>query len=170
MNKYCSGALVTSVAVLSLTACSAGITAASPPASSSATSPAAASSPGTATAAGSLSSGTTVHVGGSIGSFPIPSGAKVVENASYGKQIAIILSSISPAKVSAFYTSALPRAGYKITSKSLATLNNGAGAAIAFAGHGYKGTIGAVSGSLASPAASFGGDSKNLVGITLTKQ
>ena len=55
MNKYCSGALVTSVAVLSLTACSAGITAASPPASSPATSPAAASSPGTATAAGSLS-------------------------------------------------------------------------------------------------------------------
>ena len=109
-------------------------------------------------------------MGGSIGSFPIPSGAKVVENASYGKQIAIILSSISPAKVSAFYTSALPRAGYKITSKSLATLNNSAGAAIAFAGHGYKGTIGAVSGSLASPAASFGGDSKNLVGITLTKQ
>ena len=162
MNKYCSGALVTSVAVLSLTACSAGITAASPPASSPATSPAA--------AAGSLSSGTTVHVGGSIGSFPIPSGAKVVENASYGKQIAIILSSISPAKVSAFYTSALPRAGYKITSKSLATLNNGAGAAIAFAGHGYKGTIGAVSGGLASAAAIFGGDSKNMVGITLTEQ
>jgi hypothetical protein len=94
----------------------------------------------------------------------------VVENVSYGKQIAIILSSISPAKVSSFYTSALPRAGYKITSNSLATLNNGAGAAIDFTGHGYKGTIGAVSGGLASPAADFGGDSKNLVGITLTKQ
>src|SRR5439155_769760 len=88
MNKHCSAALVTSVAVLSLTACSARITTASPPGSSPATSPAAASSPGTATAAGS---GTTVHVGGSIDSFPIPSGAKVVESVNYGKQIAIIL-------------------------------------------------------------------------------
>jgi hypothetical protein len=109
-------------------------------------------------------------VGGSIGTFPIPSGARVVENVSYGKQIAVILSSIGPARVSGFYTSALPRAGYTITGNSMTTLNNGAGAAINFTGHGYKGTIGAVSGSLASPAASFGGDSKNLVGITLTRQ
>jgi hypothetical protein len=167
MNKYCSAALVTSVAVLSLTACSARITSASPPGSSPATSPAAASSPGTATSAGS---GTTVHVGGSIGSFPIPSGAKVVESVNYGKQIAIILSSVSPGTVSSFYASALPRAGYTITRDSLATLNNVAGLAIDFAGHGYKGTIGAVSGGLASAAAIFGGDSKNMVGITLTEQ
>jgi hypothetical protein len=94
----------------------------------------------------------------------------VVENVTSGKQIAIILSSVSPAAVSRFYTSMLPKDGYKITNNTLASENNGSGAAIDFHGHGYKGTIGAVS-NLSSPGVSIGGvNSSNFTGITLTRQ
>ena len=97
MNRYRSAALtlVTCAASLLLAACSAGITAAPPTASS----PAASSSHPAASrpASGSSSPGSTVSAG-SI-SFPIPPGAKVVENVTSGKQIAIILSSVSPAAV-----------------------------------------------------------------------
>ncbi len=165
MNTHRSAALVlaTCAAGLSLAACSAGITSSatsSPAASSRAASRSAAASPASG-------SGSAVSVGGSIGSFPIPPKAQVVENATENKQTVIILSSVSPSEVSSFYTVALPRAGYKIASNSLATLNSNTGAAIEFTGHGYKGTIGAVS-NLPTTGVSLGGVStKNFVGITL---
>jgi hypothetical protein len=58
-----------------------------------------------------------------------------------------------------FYGSALPTAGYTITENTNATGADINGTAIEFTGHGYKGTIGAVSGS-----------SGTVVGITLTPQ
>ncbi len=163
MNIYRCAALtaVTCAAALSLAACSAGIT----------TSQAAPSqTPSRSATASPTASGGTVSVGGSIGSFPIPAHAKVVENITEGSQTVILLGSVSPSEVSSFYTSALPRAGYKITMNTLATMNNGTGAAIEFTGHGYKGTISAES-NLASTGVSVGGlNGKNFVGITLTKR
>jgi hypothetical protein len=63
-------------------------------------------------------------VGGSIGRFPIPPGASVVENTADGKQNEAIIGSVSPQKASTFYTSALPRADYKITMNELGTNGN----------------------------------------------
>jgi hypothetical protein len=167
MNRYHPAALtlVTCAASLSLAACSAGITAAAPAASSPAASPShSASRP----AAGSSRSPNTVSVGGSIGRFPIPPGAKVFENATDNKGIVVLLSSVTPAQVYSFYTSALRSAGYKITFNTMATANNNTGAEIEFTGHGYKGTISADS-NLATPGASVSGTpTKNFAGITLT--
>jgi hypothetical protein len=56
--------------------------------------------------------------------------------------------------VSSFYSSVLPKDGYKITMNTLTSENNGTGAAIEFTGHGYKGTIGALS-NLPTQAPSF---------------
>lgn len=156
--------LVTCAAALSLAACSAGITSATtaPPSPSHATSRSAAASPS--------ATGSTVSVGGSIGSFPIPPHAKVAENITEGNETVILLGSVSPSEVSSFYATALPRAGYKITMNTLATANNDTGAVIEFSGHGYKGTIGADS-NMATTGVSVGGlNGKNFVGITLTKK
>jgi hypothetical protein len=169
MNRYRSSVLglLTCAAGLSLAACSAGVTSAS--ATSSLTASASHSATARPSSRSSLS-GSTVRVGGSIGSFPIPSGAEVVENATMGKQTVILLGSVGPSQVSSFYSSVLPQDGYKITMNTLASGNNGTGAAIEFSGHGYKGTIGALS-NLPSPAPSFAGvNGKNFTGITLTRQ
>ena len=169
MNIYRCAALtlVTCAAALSLAACSAGITSATTAPPTQTQTPAPARS---ATASQSAVAGTTVSVGGPIGSFPIPTHAKVVENITEGNETVILLGSVSPSEVSSFYAAALPRAGYKITMNTLATMNNETGAAIEFTGHGYKGTIGADS-NLATTGVSVGGvNGKNFVGITLTKK
>lgn len=157
MNGHRSAALalVAGVAALSAAACSAGITVAGP----AATGPPAASSPVSGV-------GTTVSVGGTIGRFPVPPGATVVENGVDNKKIVIILGSVAPAEVSRFYTSALPQYGYRITTNTMASLGSKTGAEIEFTGHGYKGTIGAVS-DLASPGADPGMLGKDFVGIML---
>lgn len=154
---------VTCAAALSLAACSAGIT------STSQAAPSPSQTPSRSATASPSASGSTVSVGGSLGSFPIPAHAKVVENITEGGQTVILLGSVSPSEVSSFYASALPRAGYKITMNTLATMNNNTGAAIEFTGHGYKGTISAES-NIATTGVSVGGlNGKNFVGITLTK-
>jgi hypothetical protein len=162
MNPYrfMAMTLTSCTACLSLAACSAGITTAStaksrsPATSRTASSPTAFPSHTTSASAGS---GDTVSVDAPIGSFQIPHGAQVIANTSCGKQIIIELGSVTPAQASSFYVSELPRAGYKITGKTL--LNDagnpalpGSEAEIEFTGHGYKGTIAALSnmGALAS--------------------
>jgi hypothetical protein len=144
MNKYRSAALVlvTCAAGLSLAACSAGITTASPATSTSAASRPAAARSSSGTASSSVN---TVALGGSIGSFPIPAGAKVVENISVDKQIEVVIGSVSPQKAASFYSSALPRAGYKITMNGLSSSGNSSTLGIEFTGHGYKGDITAAS-------------------------
>ena len=166
---------------LSLAACSAGITSASAPASSPASSPAAASSTAgaassTAGAAsssgapaasspaagaagsagtGSTVSGSTVSVGGSIGDFPIPSGAVGAVDATSGGVIDVVLSGVAPDALDSFYTTALPQAGYTITSNTTGNALGISGASIQFTGHGYKGDI---------------GDANGTIGITFTPQ
>ncbi len=143
-------ALVAGAATLSLTACSAGITTASSAgsassASSPATSPAAPtlSASAAASSPGPAPSASTVEVTGQLGYFPVPAGAKVADNVVLDQQVIIIFSMITPAQVLAFYTSALPRAGYKITGSEMVSEAGGT-AAIEFSGRGFTGEIAAV--------------------------
>lgn len=131
-------------ASLSLAACTAGITTASPTTSRSHTvnrtgSPHSHTSPPASTLA------TTVRVHAPIGSFPIPQGARVAYNISCAKQINIAVSPVTPAQSSTFYSAALLRAGYKIGGNITSSdPNTGAPQGlteIEFTGHGYTGNI-----------------------------
>jgi hypothetical protein len=154
MNSYrCAAvALATCAAALSLAACSAGVTTAGPPAAPSrgtSAATAAATTSGRASASPTASkppaSGTMIQVSGAIGRFPVPTGAKVAENISSSQETVVIFGSISPAKVSAFYAQALPKAGYTITGNSVLTESGNVVAAIQFSGHGFKGNIDSLS-------------------------
>jgi hypothetical protein len=165
MYRYRSAALALAAcaAGLSLAACSAGITTAPPAPGPTSSRPAT-----SATASSNLdSSGGTVSVGGSIGNFPIPSGAKVVEKINIDKQIEIVIGSVSPQKASSFYASALPQAGYKVTLNGLSSSGNSTALGIQFTGHGYKGIISAASN---VPGASLPSTGKDFLAILLTKQ
>lgn len=173
--------LTTCAASLSLAACSAGITTANPQSSPSTVASragtSAAASPSLATSA-SAGAGSTVRVDAPIGSFPIPHGAQVVANMPCGKQVLIELGSVTPAQASAFYTAALPQAGYQITDNTLnSDPNTGAPQGMAeftFTGHGYTGLIiamanlGAEASADPSVASLPGSIAKNAVEISLT--
>jgi len=110
-----------------------------------------------------------LSVSDSLGAFPVPAGAGVAENVTDSGQTFVILSSITPEQASSFYLAVLPRRGFRITSNALVGGDNGGAGSttfIEFSGHGYKGTIGALS-NLPSPAPSFPGGDKNLVEILL---
>lgn len=157
MNTYTRIALAAAIcaASLSLTACSAGITTASPAATSTPAASRAGSSPAappshspspspTATVAGGTGgTGGTVRVNSPIGSFPIPKGATVQLNDSCRKQVALMLGPVAPSRAMAFYATALPRAGYKITGN----LSSGSGSTgmmeVDITGHGYTGDVAA---------------------------
>jgi hypothetical protein len=145
MSNYRSAALAAAACAASLTvaACTAGITtAANSPATSA---PAPTRSASVAAAASSAaSSGRMIAISGSL-SFPVPAGAKVGENIADSKEDVVIFGSVIPAKVSSFYATALPRAGYVISANSVISQGGGTVAFIQFTGHGYKGTIDALS-------------------------
>jgi hypothetical protein len=181
MKAYCrvAMAVTTCAAGVSLAACTAGVTTASPAASrSSATSPTASSPAATsATSPASTSSANTLRVDAPIGSFPVPPAAQVLLNSTCDKQIIIELGSVTPAQASSFYTAALPKAGYKVTSNSLLAETGtlpGSAATIEFTGRGYKGTIaalanlGALSSTGPSPVPVPSSVAKNFVTIELT--
>jgi hypothetical protein len=148
MNKYRSAALALTAcaASLSVAACTAG----TPSASSSATSPAAT---GSATSSkppvisspvpttGPPIAGTMLTIKGKIGSFPVPKAAKVGENMSGGSSLLVVFGLVPPADVARFYATALPQAGYTVTSNSLVSQGGQNGAIVAFTGHGFKGNI-----------------------------
>lgn len=172
-------------AALSLAACSGGITtptaASSSPASSPAASPTAASSASATTPPASSTTGTsgatspgtgsgssgTVSVGGSLGTFPIPSGATVVDNGTDGANIEIVLTGVTPQEVDTFYTATLPSAGYTITENSSASDATVSGLTIKFTGHGYEGDIGAASGISIAGVSGLSGED---IGIELIPQ
>ena len=109
------------------------------------------------TTASPASAGSTVSVSGPIGRFPLPPGAQLINDGTDNGHYDIVFGSVSPSEASRFYTTALPRAGYTITSNS---------SAAGFTGHGYNGQIGALS-SFRISGISFGA---NTVEITLTPQ
>lgn len=149
MNKYRSAAfgLAACAAVVTLAACSAGASTTSSAATSAAASSRSASASASARASspGRTVSAGTVAVGGSIGTFPIPAGADIAENVSISHGIDVIFSLITPAKVSSFYATALPRSGYVISGNELVSVSGGTEVLIQFSGHGYKGDIAALS-------------------------
>jgi hypothetical protein len=152
MSNYRSAALALASCAASLTvaACTAGITTATPPATSPAApsrsaSVAAATSASRAAPARPAAAGRMIAVSGSIGTFPVPAGAKVAENVANGQQVIILFNSVTPANVSSFYATALPRAGYAISGNSVISEGGGTEAIIEFSGRGYKGNIAAVS-------------------------
>jgi len=148
MNKHRPIALVLAscAAGLSVAACSAG----TPSASSSTSSPAAT---GSATSSkppvisspvpttGPPIAGIMLTVKGKIGSFPVPKAAKVGENMSGGSSLLVVFGLVAPADVARFYATALPQAGYSVTSNSLVSQGGQNGAIVAFTGHGFKGNI-----------------------------
>ncbi|HUN33539.1 MAG TPA: hypothetical protein VMU95_16130 [Trebonia sp.] len=181
MNTYrrMAMAMMTGAAGLSLAACSAGITTARPGTSPS---PVASHTGSPTTAPASHSApprqrpAATVSLDAAIPSFPIPPGSSMVENFSCPKQIYVMVSPVTPPESSAFYSTALPKAGYKIE----ADLSTGTGTAqatteIQFSGHGSEGWIFTVAdsaaGASANPSVAFGslpGDmTKNVEGIVI---
>ena len=108
----------------------------------------------------------TVSASGPIGSFPVPPGARLINDGTDNGRYDIVFASVSPSEAARFYTTALPRAGYTITNNSSATGESFSGTGIWFTGHGYNGQIGALS-SFHIPGVSLGG---NTVEITLTPQ
>ena len=146
-------ALAAGAACLSLAACSAGITTTSSASADAASSRSAAAVASSASAAAMASAsasasraaaGRMIKLDGLSVSFPVPTGAKVIENMAMnvdGKQTAIFFTLVTPAKVASFYTAALPRDGYKVTTNSLLSQTGSTVAFIQFSGHGIKGTI-----------------------------
>ena len=169
MTSYRSAALALAAcaASLSVAACTAGITTASSPTTSA---PAPTRSASVAAAASSpAAAGRMIAINGSIGSFPVPAGAKVVENVSLGKQAIVVFSSVTPAHVASFYTTALSQAGYVISSNTLTTESGVTVAFITFSGHGYKGNVDALSKAPDSGASAPPGyPAKNVTTITVT--
>jgi ABC-type phosphate transport system substrate-binding protein len=166
MNKYRSTALALAccAASVSVAACTAGITTASSPTTSAPAPTQSASVP--AAASSRAPSGRMIKVTGSVGSFPVPAGAKVTENIAIDqKDTVVAFGSVTPANVSSFYATALPRAGYTISGNSVVNQSGGTVAFIFFSGHGYKGDIGALSKAPAS-VASAGLGTKNVTTIT----
>ena len=144
MNTYRSAAvaLTACAASLSLTACSAGTTTAST-ATTSPASPSSSSASAKASASPALAS-RTIHVGGEVGSFPVPAGAHVVEKVASSQETVIIFNKITPAKVSAFYARVLQQDGFRVTTNSVVSQSGATAAIIQFTGHGLTGNIDAL--------------------------
>jgi hypothetical protein len=140
MYRLAAATLTTCAASLSLAACAAGSTTTS----TTTTSPAATSrsaAAATASASSSALAGRMLKVSGEVGSFPVPAGAKVVQNIGTSQETIVIFGVVTPAKVSSFYAQALPRAGYTVTANSVITQSGNTVAYIQFTGHGIKGNI-----------------------------
>ena len=151
MNKYRSAALAAAAAAsLTVAACSSGTPTASSAASSSSASglPVSSSAPPTT---GAPIAGRMLTIQGTLGSFPVPASAKIGENMSGGQSAIVVFGLVVPADVARFYATALPQAGYTVTTNSLVSRGPQNGAVIAFTGHGYKGNIESVN-QVAGPA------------------
>ncbi|HEX4087333.1 MAG TPA: hypothetical protein VHZ33_01390 [Trebonia sp.] len=182
MSSYRRPTLALAACAALLTAgCSAGITSASPPkapATPASHHPAShhPAPPATHTAAPSPSpslAASSASVPG-LGSFPIPAGAQVAANFACGKGDAIEAGPVTPAAAAAFYTVALPAAGYTMTTNTLGSVaGSGRIETVIFTGHGYSGVIIAManvssagSGAASAPALS-GSLSHNVLEIIL---
>jgi hypothetical protein len=150
MNTYRPIALVLAscAAGLSVAACSAGTPSASSSTSSPAATGSATSSPSRppvisspAPTTGPPIAGSMLTIKGKIGSFPVPKAALVGENMSGGSSLLVVFGKVAPPDVARFYATALPQAGYTVTSNSLVSQGGQSGAIIQFTGHGFKGNI-----------------------------
>lgn len=172
MNKYCSAtlALAAGAATLAVAACSAGTSSAgsssTPAATGTGTAVPVSSAPVPTT--GAPIAGSTVAVKGKLGSFPIPKAAKVGENLSGGSSLILIFGMVAPADVARFYATALPQAGFTITSNSLVSQGGQHGAIVVFTGKGYKGNIESVAQFPGASVAGIGATNVTTVEISAT--
>jgi hypothetical protein len=164
MNKYRSSAaaLAACAASLSLAACAGTMTT-----STATTSPAAPSRTSASVSASLAVASRMIQVSGEVGSFPVPAGAKVVQNIGSSQETVVIFRMITPAKVSSFYAQALPRAGYTVTANSVITQSGNTVAYIQFTGHGVKGNIDGLSKFTDSTVSVPGLGHKNVTTISL---
>jgi hypothetical protein len=170
MYRSAAATLTTCAASLSLAACAAGSTTPSTATTSpAATSRSAAAAAATASASSSASAlaGRMLKVSGEVGSFPVPAGAKVVQNIGTSQETIVIFGVVTPAKVSSFYAQALPRAGYTVTANSVITQSGNTVAYIQFTGHGVKGNIDGLSKDTDSTVSLPGLGRKNVTTISL---
>jgi len=106
---------------------------------------------------------------GALGAFPVPAKANVGENMSGGTSVILVFGSITPVDVARFYATALPQAGYTVTTNSLVSNKAGQnGALIQFTGHGYKGNIESVNQVSGPSIAGLSGDNVTTVVISST--
>lgn len=107
-----------------------------------------------------------ITVKGKIGSFPVPAAAKVGENLSGASSLLVVFGLVVPADVARFYVTALPQAGFTVTSSSLVSQGGQNGAIIQFTGHGFKGNIESVA---QFPGASVAGiGAKNVTTVIMS--
>jgi hypothetical protein len=174
MNKYRSTALVLAAcaAGLSVAACSAGTpSASSSTASSSASSPASSSPSAVPVVSSAVPTsgppiaGKMITVKGKIGSFPVPAAAKVGENLSGASSLLVVFGLVAPADVARFYATALPQAGFTVTSNSLVSQGGQNGAIVQFTGHGFKGNIESVA---QFPGTSIAGLTTNVTTVVMS--
>jgi hypothetical protein len=177
MTSYRRAAFALATCAAGLTAaCSAGITSAGPskaPTTLASHHPASPSSHAAAPPPSPSPTAGTASVAG-LGSFPIPAGAQVATNLACGKGDIIEAGPVTPAAAAAFYTSALPKAGYVITENTLGSVPGTGGIeTVIFTGHRYSGVIiamanlsSAASGAPSAPAMS-GSLTHNVLEITL---
>jgi hypothetical protein len=166
MYRLAAAALTACAASLSLAACTAGTTTTSTATTSpAATSRSAAAAPSSASALASR----MLKVSGEVGSFPVPAGAKVVQNIGTSQETIVIFGTVTPAKVSSFYA-ALPRAGYTVTANSVITQSGNTVAYIQFTGHGVKGNIDGLAKDTDSTVSLPGLGHRNVTTISLMPQ
>ena len=174
MNKYRSTALVLAAcaAGLSVAACSAGTPSASSSTASSSASPPASSSPSAVPVVSSAVptsgppiAGKMITVKGKIGSFPVPAAARVGENLSGASSLLVVFGLVAPADVARFYATALPQAGFTVTSNSLVSQGGQNGAIVQFTGHGFKGNIESVA---QFPGTSIAGLTTNVTTVVMS--
>jgi hypothetical protein len=170
MNKFRSAtlALVACAASLSLAACSAGTPTASSSSTPTATGTTVPVSSAPVPTTGAPISGRMLTIQGALGTFPIPAAAKVGENMGGGPSVIVVFGSIVPADVARFYATALPQAGYTVTTNSLVSKGGQNGAVVVFTGHGYKGTIESVN-QVAGPSVAGLGQNVTTIIISPTK-
>jgi hypothetical protein len=167
IHRSAALALTTCAASLTVAACTAGVTTA-PPAATSPAAPSRSASVAAANSASPAASGRMISISASIDRFPVPAGAKVAENVAESQQVIVMFNSVAPAKVSSFYATALPRAGYKISGNSLISEGGGTEAIIQFSGHGFKGNIATLSHFSGAGVAVAGLGTKNVSTIELS--
>jgi len=149
MKKYRSAALALTAcaASLSVAACSAGTPSSSSSTAASSASASRSAAPVVSAAvptSGPAIAGRTLQINGKVGSFPVPAAAKIGENLSGGSSLLVVFGSVAPEDVARFYATALPQAGFTVTSNALVSQGGQHGAIIQFTGHGFKGNIDSV--------------------------
>jgi len=170
MNKYRSAtlALVAGAATLAVAACSAGTSSASSSSTATATGTAVPVSSAPVPTTGAPIAGRTLAVKGKLGGFPIPAAAKVGENISGSSSLILVFGLVDPADVARFYATALPQAGFTITTNSLVSQGGQHGALVVFAGHGYKGDIESVAQFPGASIAGLGATNVTTVEVSAT--